>query len=855
MEVWRLQRSLRLLLLAALLAASLFEVRLDSRAQAQAGPAIHDIQDNLAQYGGRIPAYEKLELTFQVDTAAANLQLPYDPAPPPGVQPGVGVSVQALFTPDNWQTTYTQPAFYYQYYDDQVKDGQEWYYPTGAYAWKVRFSPNRPGVWQYRLTAQDARGASESSMQTFTVAPSTDRGFVRVSARDLRYFEFDSGDYFPALGYNMNFNHLSWVNPVLDNREAMEQMSKNGIQLVRIWLSQWGIYGPSWNPWNTVHPDLSAAYIPPSQLTFATAYPGSEVSMELEPAYSPCMFTGFLKASPAVKRNTAYRVRVRYQAQGLAGPREAGAPWGFAAKVGGWLAGEGAERCDAPGTGTKVTPLVTKDSNGWQILEGRWESGERDFLPNFYLALENVTGGQVNIDYVWIEEELPGGGYGPNIVSKPWMAQHLYMEQRNSYAFDKLLELAEDYNVYLRPVIMEKNDFLFNRIDFEGNPIPDDPRCYDQIAEDGPAECPGNGWFYGNWRAMTKVRWLQQAWWRYLQARWGYSTRIHSWELLNEGDPYSTQHYTLADEFGKYMRQFAPDNHLVSTSTWHSFPKDEFWANPEYPNVDFADIHRYFNDGEALLSNTAAVTEDASLAYGAKQPGGAGKPVIRGELGFVKESGGPDGLFSRDKEGIWLHNLIWGGLNPGGLIESYWYENRQIYKASSDGKYQFDYRPEFRAYRNFIDRIPLSNGRYQDAVAQVSSKWIGAWGQKDLVGGRAHLWIFNQAHTWRNVVNGSRFPPASATVSLQGFQPGRAYTLQWWDTYQPDPARQILKTQTVAADGDGVLAFTVDGLKTDTAALIFPRGEPPKAAGGGACLDFYQALRGVSMAIVQQICQ
>jgi len=41
--------------------------------------------------------------------------------------------------------------------------------------------------------------------------------------------------------------------------------------------------------------------------------------------------------------------------------------------------------------------------------------------------------------------------------------------------------------------------------------------------------------FYGLGRSQNKVRWIQQTWWRYLQARWGYSPNIHSWELTNEG--------------------------------------------------------------------------------------------------------------------------------------------------------------------------------------------------------------------------------------------------------------------------------------------------------------------------------
>ena len=121
------------------------------------GPQIGNITSNSSTYpNGLIPRYQKYEITFKVDTTATNLQLPFDSVPPPGMTASVGISVDALFTPDNWVTEYKQPAFYYQQFDDQVKSGREWFYPTSDYSWKVRFSPNQTGNWQYKLTARDS---------------------------------------------------------------------------------------------------------------------------------------------------------------------------------------------------------------------------------------------------------------------------------------------------------------------------------------------------------------------------------------------------------------------------------------------------------------------------------------------------------------------------------------------------------------------------------------------------------------------------------------------------------------------------------------------------------------------------
>ena len=57
------------------------------------------------------------------------------------------------------------------------------------------------------------------------------------------------------------------------------------------------------------------------------------------------------------------------------------------------------------------------------------------------------------------------------------MAQHLYMDQRNSYAFDKVVSLAEAIRHLPAPGDHGEERLFFNRIDFNGSPVADDPRC------------------------------------------------------------------------------------------------------------------------------------------------------------------------------------------------------------------------------------------------------------------------------------------------------------------------------------------------------------------------------------------
>jgi hypothetical protein len=795
------------------------------------GPTIGPVTTNLDDYpNGQIPRYEKLELTFDVETVAENLQWPYDPAPPPGIEADLGVTVNALFTPDNWQTIYSQPAFYYQAFEHEIKSGQDWIYPTGNFTWKVRFSPDQVGSWQFKLTAQDRSGLIETPPQTFDVVPSDNRGFVRVSTKDPRYFEFEDGTHFLGFGYDKNYNHVDWLNPTLSNRPEFQVMSQNGIQLLRIWLSQWSIFGSAWNPW-IGQQDNYAGYLPETGLV-PFGPDQSEFSMMLsypqDEYFDACRYLKAELSTPAVKRNTTFHIQVVYYASDLSSRCGASSDCGLVVRVGGF--------CGQFGPGEAVTPYAQDTGGQWQSLTGTWHSGDRDFLPQLNLMLENIPdiGGppaHVFVSHISIREDLGNDQYGPNLISKPSTDHHLYFAQRNSFAFDRTLELAEANDIYLKMVILEKDDRIFKAIDDQGNIAPEDIK-----------------WFYGNGRQMTKVRWLQQTWWRYVQARWGYSPHIHSWELVNEGDPYDDNHYALTDELGKYMhcRAFGvpvgsgdgeacsydhPNHHLVTTSFWHSFPGEQFWANPQYPNVDYADVHAYISTGWQNDASHESDTAKFHLDYSAdarsnvdwysSQNNIPTKPVMRGEAGidFLNlQEEQPD--LALDSQGIWLHNFLWSTLDAGALTELYWWEDNIRDQPGPDGQPGL-----YEIYGNIYDfasNLRLNNGHYRDAAVTVNNPDLRAVGQKDPIGKRAHLWIQNRGHTWRNVVDGVPISPVSGTVTLSGFQGGQSYSVQWWDTYHIPGTPRVMSTEIITAQANGDIILTVNDMLDDTAVSIRP---------------------------------
>jgi hypothetical protein len=553
--------------------------------------------------------------------------------------------------------------------------------------------------------------------------------------------------------------------------------------------------------------------------------------LDYEPAgdtdwFDACRFK-FWDVPEAVKQDTDYRIRIRYRGMNISGPRDPAYPnYGLVGKVGGWH-----PDCYEPGTGTVITDYGL-DNADWGFIEGVWNSGGNNFFPRLYMGVENVTEGEVYVDSVSLQEDLGGGQFGPEIMIEPSMEYELYISQEESYALDKFIDLAEQYDIYLKLVLMDKNDKIYYKIEDNGDFVVDGPDN-----EDG---------FYGVGRTLNKTRWLQQAYWRYLQARWGYSPNIHSWELANEGDPFHGSHYAQTDELGKFMhcQVFGvpvgpgdgekctydhPNDHLVTTSFWHSFPGEGFWGNPQYPNVDYADVHAYISTGWQSDPLHEADTAEFHLDYSADvrsnidwyaaQNGVPTKPVIRGETGIDfpgHQEEQPD--LSLDTQGIWLHNFLWSSLDPGALTELYWWTGNIRNQPGPDG------RPGlYEIYKNFyefVSTIPLNNGHYQDAAVTVSNPNLRVVGQKDLAHQTAHLWIQNRMHTWRNVVDRVSMPPVSGTLTLSGFEGGQDYRVDWWDTYVTDRAQRNTRTQRVTAQANGDIILVISNMVSDGAVKV-----------------------------------
>ncbi len=919
---------------------------------------------NVQVVSGAIGVNDKFEVQFSVQTNATNPDLPYDPNPPAGLAAGMGVNVNAQFSADNWATSVSQPGFIYQPYVHTVVGGKDHFTPTGGAVWRVRFAPPSAGTWQYRLSVEDGQGKSSypaTGGLSFTVGaksanPYVQKGFIRVSQTDSRYFEYGDGSPLVGVGFNDGFSDSASVEQKMAGYEA------NKMNLMRVWLSGAGINGSQWTSWASNYLP-NDAYLPGTSYDLSNTYNGGDVSLRLDDA-NPCLYADFWQGGVPVEPNTKYQVWVRVKVSGVSGPAASG-EYGFVIKQGDWLGTD----CVKAGNGTVLTaPLV--GTSGWVTVSGSYTTGSgQSWLGGLYLTRENATGGQVYVDEVKLYRE--GDPAQVNLLREGKANATQSFDQMSSAAWDLYLEAAQKHGVYLKLVIDEKNEWI-----------------RDHTGADGKMTASGsNDNFYA--APGTKVRWLEQAWWRYIIARWGYSTAVHSYEYINEGDPYNGKLYEASNAMAVYFHQNDPQKPLVTTSFWSSFPNKEFWSNAAYSALDYADLHAYISTGwgldttflldksmletragyvhsgtgsakivgsagvstsvvprglvirgpgewvirywmkaEGLTANcsygttggmerirwqldggpynggkegvvptnsegkdflctspggtfdwkqfnstqdrdgvvlpasvrivlsdnqphelnillenrngtggtawiddiqlvsptgqvqpviggfdTTAMDEDTAWynrAYGEVFGGdslvGAHKPLVRGETGvdFVgNQNYNPDLL--KDTQGIWLHNNVWGQVNDGGMTDLFWWASETI-PASIWSNYQ--------TYRTFMDGIPLNNGHYRDVGAQTSSAQLRAWGQRDDVNGRMHLWIQNTQHTWKRVVNGPAVVGVNGSVTIPGVAVG-SYKVEWWNTYAT--SNPVFLTQTLSSNGS--LVLTLPSTLTDDVAV------------------------------------
>ncbi|MBM4033004.1 MAG: DUF5060 domain-containing protein [Planctomycetes bacterium] len=185
-------------------------------------PRILDVRPSAGQVG----TFEAFELTLRLDAEFAN---PFDPDE---------IDVWADVADPTGRVRRVH-GFIHQDYARTLKDGKEQLAPRGERVWRVRYAPMAPGEHRYQASVRTRGGEAKADPGAFAAVPSKSPGFIQVSPRNPRYFEFSTGrPYFP-IGHN-----ICWADSQLktyDYDDYFRKMAAASENFTRIWMCSWSL--------------------------------------------------------------------------------------------------------------------------------------------------------------------------------------------------------------------------------------------------------------------------------------------------------------------------------------------------------------------------------------------------------------------------------------------------------------------------------------------------------------------------------------------------------------------------------------------------------------------------------------
>ncbi len=644
--------------------------------RAEPGAVVTGSLDQVEKYG-------PFEATIDVSTVASNLQFPYDPDPPAGVAPGVGVTVDALFLPPGesaWENARVQPCFWYQPMTESRGD----FYPDGSPHFRARFAPDLEGEWRYKIRVTDAEGTGESAEGSFICTGANSRGFVRTSPSDPRFFEFDDGTTFT----HPSIEKGGWGD-IATQDTLLPTLTTNGVRYVRWYLTPRGgiqVFGGTTNgKWDgrTVvgengqgQPGFALAPVTWTRGEFFGLPVGTQVRLSC-------------RAKLTGRRPLAIRIQ--------------------------------------EGDAVRDSVLVSPPTDGWQTVGlDTYTVRSEDPIRCFFVAPDNSGDEDILIDDIRVEISTDGGNTWLNAATRGRADTYTYMDDREAYRIDRFFKLCDAQGMYNKMTVLDKDDFVLSRMG------PD--HTFQDERDDNNTYAPWND-------GDNPSRWYQQAWWRYFIARWSAYQSVHTLEYANENDPFSGVANEAAYAMAEYFHANSPRYLLMGNSTWHSFVRS-FWADDR---MDYADIHGYTgpgtpesgSEGTRYFWGLTGEDPDGNSLYhpwSVDNPNGAGRvfaaalapdaPDRTRDIRVITYIGGEPGRRYRVRAQVRTHNLTTNPANsferPALRLAAY-----QGYTAENDAQ---------SAVQN--TNLPLGTYEWREIVSEPWAMPLG----KDILSVQLDMW-------------------------------------------------------------------------------------------------------------------
>ncbi|MBW3622634.1 MAG: DUF5060 domain-containing protein [Armatimonadetes bacterium] len=178
----------------------------------------------------RLSTYDTVEILPDLPTDYDN---PFDPEQ---------ITVTGIFTSPKGKAFRT-PGFFGQEFTSALRDGKEVLTSNGEPGWKVRFSPNVPGEWTYKVYAKDKDGLKLLNGD-FIVRPGKEKGFIRRSQKSRFHLQYDDGTPYFLIGENVGWAGSRGTH---DYEDWYSALGRAGGNWARVWLVHWNM-GLEWTP-------------------------------------------------------------------------------------------------------------------------------------------------------------------------------------------------------------------------------------------------------------------------------------------------------------------------------------------------------------------------------------------------------------------------------------------------------------------------------------------------------------------------------------------------------------------------------------------------------------------------------
>lgn len=404
-----------------------------------------------------------------------------------------------------------------------------------------------------------------------------------------------------------------------------------------------------------------------------------------------------------------------------------------------------------------------------------WYTSSTRKTEDYRVWFEKMNQNNMNLSRVW----MATWGF-----SLHWGKKYNDYSDRYSQAarLDKLIELAEEYDVYFLLTLINHGQFSSNvNAEWDNNPY--------NTKNGGICKNASDFFTSDEAKEAYKNELL------YIIARYGYSNKILSWELVNETDwidnysLISAKFKTWHSEMSTFIKANDPFSHMVSTS----YRGNDGNANA-LDTIDFTSPHDYGYTNKNMINGIKNTQATLTNKYN--------KPVLFGEIGLGTENGYQ--VYQQDPNGVTLHQQSWAGMMAGGAggAMNWWWDSYV---------HPYDLYSNFKGAGLYASKLNLSGSDYkliQNSTATISSSSLGLLGYT--FKNRVYGYVYDTAWTYYNQNMASK-NNITVTVPIDN----GSYTLTIYDTL----TGEVIKTISVNVENQKT-TFTLPSFKTDIAFIL-----------------------------------